>query len=207
MPAPISHIVLAEKIFEKYFAGMNREKFLLGTSFPDIRRMGNIERGKTHLDKICFEDLRDENPFMAGYKFHSLVDKTMDNYREVTELYPLFSSLGYQDASMKVFADIVLYDRVKGWEEIIKIFEKIADEELQFGVEKEVVRRWHEKLMKYFAQKPENVERISKLISEPIEVSEEIYRTINEVSDREKAVKLIEGYYDNFEEIIKRACI
>jgi hypothetical protein len=207
MPAPITHIVLAEKIFEKYFAGMNREEFLLGTSFPDIRRMGNFERGKTHLQKICFADLQDESSFMAGFKLHSLVDKTMDRYREETGLYSLFSSLEYQDPSMKVFADMVLYDKVKNWGEIIKVFEKMADEELKFGVGKEVVEKWHAKLMAYFAHKPEKVEYIRKLIWEPVEVSEEIVRTIETVSDREKAVKLVEDYYDNFEEIIKRACI
>ena len=207
MAAPIPHIVLAEKIFEKYFSEKNRADFMIGTSFPDIRRMGNFDRRKTHLESICFDELKGESAFSAGFKLHSLVDKTMDVYREETGLYSLFSSLEYQDSAMKVFGDVVLYDRVKNWGKIIKYFEKVSEEELKYGVGKEVVEQWHMKLMKYFFQKPDSVERISKLISEQGEVPERIYRTISGVSDKKRAVKLFEDYYDNFEEIIKKVCI
>lgn len=202
MAAPITHIVLAEKIFEKYFAGKNKAEFMIGTSFPDIRRMGNFDREKTHLEKICFVDLQDEDSFMAGFKLHSLVDKTLDVYREETGLFSLFSSMEYKDPSMKIFGDIVLYDKVQNWEEIIKYFEKIFEGELEFGVGKEVVERWHAKLMKYFAQKPESAECIRKLIREPFEESEEIFSAITDLSEKEEAKRLFEGYYDNFEEII-----
>jgi len=37
MAAPITHIALTEKIFDKFFKDKKRKDFFIGTLFPDIR--------------------------------------------------------------------------------------------------------------------------------------------------------------------------
>lgn len=44
MAAPLTHLVLAERIFQKHFSDQHRKVFLQGTSFPDIRYLGVIDR-------------------------------------------------------------------------------------------------------------------------------------------------------------------
>lgn len=49
MAAPITHVALTEKIFNNIFHNYDKKEFIIGTSFPDIRYLGTIDREKTRL--------------------------------------------------------------------------------------------------------------------------------------------------------------
>ena len=65
MAAPITHIALTEKIFDKFFKNKTRKDFFIGTSFPDIRYLKVIDRDKTHYDDLSVADLGNDASFSA----------------------------------------------------------------------------------------------------------------------------------------------
>jgi hypothetical protein len=203
MAAPITHIVLAEKVFEKYFADKNREEFLIGTSFPDIRRQGNIDRDLTHFEGTSLAEILPMDSFKAGLYFHSLVDQMMKVYRKETGYEEQFPESKYIHEVGKVYEDICLYDKVTDWGRIIKIFDRVLPDELQFGVDPEIVKKWHLRLKKYLSRKPVDTQAIGELVEAPIEVMEEIIRKVKEVKDEQKARRLAEEFYEGFEEKIR----
>ena len=88
MAAPISHIVYAKRYFEKNPSTINKDEFILGCLFPDIRRVSeNIKRKDTHIPEEILEnvtsikkrnsidlDFTGLTSFQAGWKFHLYCD-------------------------------------------------------------------------------------------------------------------------------------
>ena len=80
MPAPVTHILLALSILP-LLPGKDAQEFLLGTSFPDIRYLGVIDRKKTHDPKPSWQKvMQEKSSFKAGMEFHALADKIHDKY-------------------------------------------------------------------------------------------------------------------------------
>ena len=76
MAGPIGHIVLALSLLNGPLADKDRAAFMLGTTFPDIRYLGVIERGKTHNNHATWQNVQTESSsFKAGMDFHALVDR------------------------------------------------------------------------------------------------------------------------------------
>lgn len=50
MATPITHFVLAEKIYTDLFSLFNKKDFLLWNILPDIRYLNVINRSESHLD-------------------------------------------------------------------------------------------------------------------------------------------------------------
>ncbi len=76
MATPITHVVLTDKIYNKFFSDKNKKEFFIGTLLPDIRYLKVIERNKTHFENLAISDLKDDDSFLSGMKFHSILDKT-----------------------------------------------------------------------------------------------------------------------------------
>lgn len=204
MAAQITHIALTEKIFDKYFADKNKQEFVVGTNFPDIRRMANIERDLTHFNNETMESVvAEENSFMAGFRFHSLVDIDSTLYRRNSGLLNLFPKSIYLHEGVKAFEDRVMYGKVSDWEEIRQMFDVVLEEELQFGTSLEIVKNWHDKLKKYYFHEPNTGLEVSYIISEPMEVAVEINNVAERVKDKALAMKIIDDYYENFESRIR----
>ena len=55
MAAPITHIVLASKVYDQFFSNFSKKDFLIGTSFPDIRYLKVIDRNTTHFNGLSFK--------------------------------------------------------------------------------------------------------------------------------------------------------
>lgn len=203
MSALITHIVLAEKVFEKYFTDMDKREFVVGTCFPDIRYLGVVEREKTHFEGYKFTDLKNEDSFTAGLKLHSIVDNDMNRrfMKESTLLSFFPSDFDHAHSAVKILEDVVLYEKVKNWGEIISYFDMVLDKEIQFGISPEAISKWHRRLIKYFGQKPDRVEDIVDIYDRP-EDAIEVMEAIGMIKDKGKAVRIIEDYYENFEKII-----
>ena len=76
MASQIAHIVYAKKYFEKYPSTINKDEFILGCVFPDMRRIdGNIKRKDTHRHYDPLDlDFSGMTAFEAGWKFHLYCD-------------------------------------------------------------------------------------------------------------------------------------
>ncbi len=130
MPAPITHIVLADKVFDKYFFDKDRKEFFIGTSFPDIRYYDNLDREKTHQDGLSIEEIVKESSFLAGMHFHSFVDEKWGNFYRRLEDHQLYlEPLQVSAVALKFFEDERLYGHFSGWGQVADFFDGALEEE------------------------------------------------------------------------------
>lgn len=204
MAAPITHIVLADKIFDKHFNHMDRKGFYVGTSFPDIRYLGVIERKKTHFGDLLLETIKKEEAFMAGVMFHSFLDEVREKYVVSKGLYAEIPDSKYVTQSLKLLEDRNLYEKVTNWKVFRGYFEEVSEEALSLRVSREDVTRWNKLLVRYFSKQPdeESVTTFVNDIGRPSEMSQEINRVVSEISNNEKVLDAIEELYSSFEELL-----
>lgn len=204
MASPITHIVLADKVFNEFFPNKNRKDFFIGTVFPDIRYLGCIEREKTHSLQISLKEVQnEENSFIAGFKFHSLVDIINTNF--------IYSGL-FANSYSKYYAAVdfveeeLFYNKINDWNEIIIFFEDILPEEKQFNTNtrEKSIRKWHHIIKCNFSQIPNNESR--KKLARAVNFSEDIIfkilKTTEELKKDEKTIEAIERFYNNFESFL-----
>ncbi|MFH1289526.1 MAG: hypothetical protein ABIH88_02290 [Patescibacteria group bacterium] len=209
MASPITHIVLAEKIYSKFFKNKNRQEFFIGTNFPDIRYLGVISREKTHFKGFEINDLALENSFFAGFKFHCLLDRKrhkflLKNLSEFKKEETFLNSV-LANRALKLFEDEVLYNRVANWEEHISFLDKILPLELEFGIKEQRIREWHKAFQNYFSQKPgkRSREEFLNAISLPKEDIEKINSTVEGFKKGDSTEKMTNKLYNCFERIIE----
>lgn len=204
MAAPTTHIVLAEKVWSKFFGEKDRGKFMVGTSFPDIRYLGVIDRDKTHFEKIELSEIMSCKSFEAGMKFHSLVDRIREKFVTDAGMYDLFIDSPYKTQAMKLFEDKLLAKKIGDRVVTAGYFKTIYDEERQYGIEEIQIIKWHEMLNNYFLS-TENNTSVSSFIG-AIKVPEgalgEILRVIDNIRSVEKVTKIVSDLYEGFDELL-----
>lgn len=205
MAAPVTHIVLTEKIFNKYFKNKNKKDFFVGTSFPDVRYLRVIEREKTHFLNIKINELINQDSFTAGLKFHSLIDEICVKLMESEEIYSLCPGSKYPSHFfIYLLMDELLYDKINRWDNFIDFFNKVVSGEKSFGISIEIIERWHRILQNYFSQKPNDNSR-EKLITS-IDFSEDdannINNLISEIKSNRKINNVVKKLYLNFDSFI-----
>lgn len=204
MAAAITHIVLTEKLYETHFSGKSIGEFIIGTSLPDIRYLGVIEREKTHFPNTTLDEIKQENSFMSGLKFHSLVDRVRENFLLTNDLYSKCPESKFITQSIKFLEDSMLYTKIDGWEKYIKLFEEVLPNELELGLARESVAYWHKTLQNYFSKQPDNdsVEVFVRRINLGQEVANEIKENIQIISEIPKVVDYINSLYTQFYDLV-----
>lgn len=156
MPASVTHIVLALAILP-LLPDKDEKEFLLGTSFPDIRYLGVIEREKTHNLHATWRSIqKEQSSFKAGIEFHSLVDRIHDDYIIKHNVYKClpFSNPLLSSYLLKFYEDIIFYEYGANWHKIATYFNTVLDEELMFGIKEKLILTWHNRLYDYLTEKP-----------------------------------------------------
>ncbi|RJR26472.1 hypothetical protein C4561_04950 [candidate division WWE3 bacterium] len=194
MAAPITHIVLFEKIYNSQFSDKDRLHFIVGTSFPDIRYLGKIDRSKTHFPDVSMQDIMGSDPFKAGLKFHSFVDRVRENFLLSRNIYEFCPKSKYITQSVKFLEDIVLYSKVNDWDSYKSMLDNVLEEELSFGLSEEHISHWHKILQTYFAVQPD-LTTVDKFVS-GIGFGKEVAEEIKEVTESLKGIKEVTDYID-----------
>lgn len=205
MAGPIGHIVFLAKIFDEYFSDLVKKDFFIGTSFPDIRYLRVIEREKTHFNHVTLSDIRKNDAFMSGVKFHSLVDEIRERYMEDHDIYSLCPESKYITQSLKILEDEIYYSSIQNWDEYIQYLNEILPEQVNFGVRSEDVRRWHTFLQHYFVKQP-NLSAVKSLCSDlgfSKEAAEEMITNIEQMKTNKKIVEVIKNLYIDFDFLLK----
>jgi len=204
MAAAITHIVLTEKIFDKFFANKSKKEFFIGTCFPDIRKIASINRDKTHFTGLSVVDLKDEESFLAGVKFHSILELAREKFVLESGLYSLFPKSKYVVQALKILEDELFYDRVKSWDLYNNYLNDILAEEKEFGVAEPDLRKWHSLLQEYFKQEPtpetENIFLSSLGISESAVT--EINENLSQMRGNKKIVEVLDELYNKFDRLV-----
>ena len=194
MAAPITHIVLTEKIYNSHFSDKDKLQFIVGTSFPDIRYLGKIDRSKTHFPDVTMNEIISADSFEAGVKFHSFVDRVRENFLLSRNIYELCPKSKYITQSVKFLEDIVLYNNVLDWDSYKKMLDNVLEEELSFGLSEEHISQWHKILQAYFSSQPD-LSTVDKFVGR-IGFGKEVAEEIKEVTESLKSIKDVTDYID-----------
>ncbi len=204
MAAPITHIALTEKIFDKFFKDKIKRDFFIGTSFPDIRYLKVIDRDKTHYDDLSVSDLENDESFSAGVKFHSILDQVREKFIVENNTYSLCPEFKYITQSLKILEDEIFYHHVKDWRIYIDYLNEILQSEKNYGIAEKDLKKWHSLLQQYF-QSPLN-ERVVVGFTRGIGFSEEVAREINEnisiMRANKKIIEILKNLYKKFDSLI-----
>ena len=204
MAAPITHIALTTKIFDKFFKDKIRKDFFIGTSFPDIRYLKVIDRDKTHHDNLSIANLGNDESFSAGVKFHSILDIAREKFIVDNNIYSLCPESKYITQSVKILEDEIFYEQVKDWDVYIEYLNEILLNEKDFGIAEKDIQRWHTLLQQYFQKQPD--EQAAKNFTLSIGFTEEVAVEINEniakMKANKKIINIIKNLYKNFNSLI-----
>jgi len=212
MASQIAHIIYAKKYFdsldlakvselsseEKLAAPkkeLNRDEFILGCIFPDIRRIdGNIKRKDTHLrfPKLNL-DFSDLSSFEAGWKFHLYCDMRRE---EILNGYKFYSNnkLGLAgDIPNKLLEDELIYESWDNWEKISYLFDNPPFTGTDIGITPETFRLWYAILANYCQRKPDEKSERAFLVKMPslVKSINEIMRAMSKLREDKKAVEIL----------------
>jgi len=204
MAAPITHIALTKKIFDKFFKDKIRKDFFIGTSFPDIRYLKVIDRDKTHYDGLSIADLGNDESFSAGVKFHSILDHAREKFIVENDTYSLCPESKYITQSLKILEDEIFYQYVKDWTVYAEYLNEILQVERDYEVAEKDLKKWHLLLQQYFQQQPDNnaVRNFTLDIGFTEEIADEINQNIAVMRANKKIINIIKNLYKNFDSLI-----
>lgn len=220
MASQISHIVYARKYFDLLDAEglndiddekllltpvekINRDEFILGCVFPDIRRIDeNIKRKDTHLK---FEPL-DLNfsgltSFEAGWKFHLYCDMRREEILNKNGFYSIPKTTELFGLPAKMLEDELLYDVYNNWEKIVNYFNNIPNLKSGLLIDNETIDLWYAMVSKYIEKKPNN--KTIRIFLGKQRISSDVSEIMNKVDELRKNEEVVEILKKVKDEIIK----
>ena len=145
MAGPISHVVFAEKAAHSFLNVEDEPQFIVGNLFPDIRYLDVVDRRSSHSEGVTIADIqRESDSFKAGVLLHSLVDETREGRVTKSNVYKLLPNSPLISVALKICEDMKLYDCTPNWQTYINYMDLILTQELDYGVAKSDIRRWHD---------------------------------------------------------------
>lgn len=156
--APATHLFFAQMWLDThpYYATDDRVAFFIGTEFPDIRYLGTISRKQTHEKNVTIEMIKSSSsPFISGMRVHVFLDIKRKSFVAKSHLFDAFTDIPKKNHMffLKLLEDEIYWNRIDT-QLILNSLPTTLIEEVEQGVDKETVEKWHLSLMKYFKQKP-----------------------------------------------------
>lgn len=211
MAAPLAHIILALQALVLLPSITDKQAFIVGTSFPDIRYPASayVDRNATHWLDVTWEDVKNEaDPFKAGMFFHSLVDVVRMRYLESEPIIsPIIYETAQHCAAFKFFEDVYLakrYEKLIASEHLAAYFKNILPQEQHFTIPDNLIQQWHDALVLYLSNPidVDAVRTISKTIK-PESVKQLMHRYHKIVKHApSQTLQLIDAFYASFFERI-----
>ena len=198
MPWPATHVLIAEKAFIPHFSHLDKQAFIIGTCFPDIRYLAKIDRKLTHFNHLSLAEIKLLPAFYAGVQFHSLTDTAWNAYVHQHKAR-LFSVVPHNHAmlhTLKIFQDKYLYHRTGGWSQLAALFDLILPEEHEFGIPEDTLRAWHTVLASYLSKSPTYADLDMLQLTLPASLVEEIRRNYEAYEADPVLQEIMTGFYD-----------
>lgn len=196
MASQIAHIIYDNQFFRKLdesgIAGLilpaeklNREEFILGSIFPDIRRVDrNIKRKDTHMHFTTIDlDFSKLNSFEAGWKFHLYCDMKREEILNRYNFYDLPKTNELYCLPGKMLEDEMVYDTYDNWEKLYNFFNNPPYIKTELGITEDTYDLWYAIIAKYIENAPNDkairvflnksnnmVDRLDKIISLLVEL-------------------------------------
>lgn len=200
MASQVAHIIYAQKYLKKYPSAVNKDEFLLGCVFPDIRRIDeDIKRGHTHLSFENLDlDFSGLSSFQAGWKFHLYCDMRREEILNKYEFYDLNCASDLWHLPSKIFEDEIVYGEYNNWEKLVHYFNGVPYLENTGGVSRETWDLWYAILAKYMEKKPDGGAMHIFLSKQPAlsKKADEIVKTIDKLRKNAKVVEILKKVKD-----------
>ena len=212
MASQVAHIIYAKKYFDSFelekiddlsnadklitLGGkINRDEFMLGCVFPDIRRIDNsIKRKDTHLRFNPLDlDFSGLDSFQAGWKFHLYTDMRREEILNKHVFYSLKHTTDFYNLPAKVLEDELVYESYNNWEKISHFFNNPPEIKTDFKIEPESFRLWYAVVAKYFEKKPGEKSMRIFLSKQPALSGyvETVMESIAKLRENEKVIKIL----------------
>ncbi len=212
MAAPISHIVYAKRYFEKNPSTINKDEFILGCLFPDIRRVSeNIKRKDTHIPEEILEnvtsikkrnsidlDFTGLTSFQAGWKFHLYCDMKREEILKNKGFYSLKNTSDFWDFPAKFLEDELIHEEYNNWEKIYVYLNNVPQIETGLDISRETIEFWYAVLAKYVEKKPNKKSQHIFFTKQFFlkDKADEIVSTIEKLKKNEKVVSILKNIYN-----------
>ena len=200
MASQISHIVYAKKYFDslelagiaKFNGKINKDEFLLGCTFPDIRRIDkSVKRKDTHMKFSQIDlDFSGLTSFEAGWKFHLYCDMRREEILNKYDFYSFKYTTDFCGGCAKLLEDELNYDEYNNLEKIVNFFNNQIFPDIDLPVSQETYGLWYAMLAKYVEKKPDDKTRrifIGKLYGYQ-ENATQIVDWVKELRQNKKAI-------------------
>jgi hypothetical protein len=210
MASQIAHIIYAKRYFDQLEAGkvkssgkIEKDEFILGCTFPDIRRIdGIIKRKDTHLK---FEplnlDFSNLSPFEAGWKFHLYCDMRREEILNGEKFYSLPNTTDFYNQPAKILEDEIIYGKFNNWEKLNGYFNNPPYIDAGIGVNGETYKLWYAILAKYIERQPDERSERAFLLKQP-GLTDKIGGIMDSVSKLRQNKKVIMALNKVWEEIV-----
>ena len=212
MASPISHIIYAKKYFEKNPSTINKDEFLLGCLFPDIRRVSeNIKRKDTHFpDEKNIDlhingksnsinlDFNNLTAFQAGWKFHIYCDMKREELLKEKKFYSLEGASDIWSLPSKYLEDELVYDQYNNWEKLCHYFNNVPKIDLNLDVPRETIEFWYAILAKYIEKKPD-AKSMHIFFTKQFflkDKADEIIKTIEKLKKNKEIINILQSISD-----------
>jgi hypothetical protein len=196
MASQVAHIIYAKKYFEKVeLPPEEKDEFILGCVFPDIRRIDpEIKRKDTHL-RFYPVDLDFENltPFEAGWKFHLYCDMRREEILNKYNFYSLKYTEEFCNQPAKMLEDEILYDEYNNWEKLANYFNDVPIISTGINVPGETFELWYSIVATYIRKKPDDNSMgvfLSKHIGNGIH-QKEIVEIVDKLRKNDKVIEIL----------------
>lgn len=205
MAGEATHVILAEKALDTVSGAFPKPAFVMGTLFPDIRYLGTVERDATHIREIVWADILVEaDPFLAGAKFHSLVDKVRNEFMNARGMYDQCPPFLYDQQSLKLLEDELFYPLFPDWPRVVSYLRTTTAGPEHYGVSGESTVQWYALMGDYLSNPPSDASRSRML--EPLGFTKEAVILINayvdELKKQKAATDIMRGFFEQFPQLI-----
>lgn len=211
--APLVHLCLASKYLELHgrrYTSEQKNSFLRGTSFPDIRYLAHIPRERTHDSSVTLQTIyTTPSPFEAGKKFHVWVDEQREQFMKDWKMYDTLNKIDNPPQKqkalfLKLIEDAVLFNNSTNKTiDAITLFSTIDAEEKNYGIRDEKLRQWHAILTIYLSIQTTWFLKFSALLisNTPSNWSDQIPKLAQEKVFTDYVTRLLGAFEKKFNEL------
>ena len=146
------------KVRNLNYTDEQREAFLRGNIFPDIRYHANLSRESTHRDNVTLKEVDSiRDPFLKGVALHSYVDEERFRFIDQSQLgFDIDQFEGNTNLGLKMVEDEIVFlsDESTLWNTIIRGLRHYDQRECIPGLAYDKLVSWQEMMIEYFMQGP-----------------------------------------------------
>ncbi len=204
MAGEIGHVVYGARVLTYLGEAVKDSSFWAGTLFPDIRHLGVVSRHRTHPLDISLHSLVGRTDFTTGMRVHAWVDATRETYLSEQNMKENLPWHPFVPHALKLLEDEMLYDSYEDWDVIVRVLNKVDDEERVFVEDKHALTSWHDILRTYFKKPPTDDSRAALAVGIGLTAvnAREINSIVTRLREGSLAPEMIRGFWQYLEDLL-----